>query len=154
MIIVCVGSGKVMEYKRITERIKNASGASDKYGGELVQYKYGKDKTLGQCLVDILGRLAELEDKIESGQIRILPCKLGDHIYVITRIGNFIDLDEYVVDWFDTYNIDDKNIGFCFNGKDVEDCHLEFCCYDTDFGKTAFLTRSEAEAKLKELKNK
>ena len=99
-------------------------------------------------------RLAELEDMIESGQIRILPCKLGDHIYVITRIGNFIDLDEYIVDWFDTYNIDDKNIGFCFNGKDVEDYHLEFCCYDTDFGKTVFLTRKEAEAKLKELKDK
>lgn len=105
-------------------------------------------------IYEAIDRLAELEDMIESGQIRILPCKLGDHIYVITRLGNFIDLDEYVVDWFDTYNIDDQNIGFYFNGKDVEDYHLEFCGYDTDFGKTVFLTRKEAEAKLEKLKNK
>lgn len=139
-----------MEYKRLTNRLKNGAVRYNNGHYECTIYpqnKYMYDETKQMVL-----RLADLEDMIENGQIRILPCKLGDHIYVITRHGNFIDLDEYVVDWFDTYNIDDKNIGFYFNGKDVEDDHLEFCCYDTDFGETVFLTKPEAEAKLEELK--
>lgn len=127
-----------MKYERLTPKDK-------KFNWTLQNHEY---------INKLFDRLAELEDMIESGQIRVLPCKLGDHIYVITRIGNFIDLDEYVVDWFDTYDIDDKNIGFYFNGKNIEDFRSEFCCYDVDFGKTVFLTRKEAEAKLKELKNK
>ena len=134
-----------MKYKRMTKKNRKSNAIVDMVKSEYLKSPYRYNK--------LIERLAELEDMVESGQIRILPCKLGDHVYVITRIGNFIDLDEYVVDWFDTYDIDDKNIGFYFNGKNIEDCRSEFCCYDVDFGKTVFLTRAEAETRLEELKN-
>ena len=33
----------------------------------------------------ILYRLAELEDKIESGELKELPCKIGETMYVVSR---------------------------------------------------------------------
>ena len=76
----------------------------------------------------IYKRLAEYEDDEESGKTVRLPCKVGDTVYVIHQ-----DWDE---DGKDFYYIDDDKFSF----------------YLFDWwGVTVFLTREEAEAKLKEL---
>lgn len=70
---------------------------------------------------EIINRLADYEDMEENGRIVILPCKVGDTVYVIHRR---------------------------FNGSD---CIREMEFWWTDIpqlGKTVFLHREEAEKVL------
>ena len=72
-------------------------------------------------------RLSELEDKIKNGTLVELPCKIGTKIYIVGESD------------------------FCIPKYQMwED---EFCLEDIErFGDTVFLTKAEAEAKLKELR--
>lgn len=95
-------------------------------------------------------RLAEYEDLEEQGRLIKLPCRVGDKIF-LDFAGFGKDVDEFTVEDF---HLD------CFEDGGV----ILFCDYESDdkaltgqidvmnFGKTAFLTKSEAEAKLKELR--
>jgi hypothetical protein len=79
------------------------------------------DKELFDDFIKEHNRLAELEDDLESGKLIRLPCKVGDTVYLI-----------------DTYNMEvmEWYFGFDMLGS---------------IGKTVFLTKDEAEDKLKEL---
>lgn len=70
-------------------------------------------------------KLAEYEDLEEQGRLIKLPCKVGDDVYYILGIPN------------------------------KTPCTIDKCVFElsdiNDIGKTLFLTKSEAEAKLKEL---
>ena len=72
----------------------------------------------------IAERLALLEDKIEQGKLIELPCKVGGMVYVIDTFNM------EVVEWY---------FGFDMLGR---------------IGKTVFLTKAEAEEKLRELEFK
>ena len=86
-------------------------------------------------------KLKEYEDLEEQGRLVKLPCKIGTEIYDIT--------------WWD--NVQEKVV---VKGKAYyrtvhkhKVTKLPFTYSDIDnFGKTVFLTKSEAEAKLKELR--
>lgn len=93
-------------------------------------------------------RLAELEDKIENGTLIDTKVKIGQRVF---RRGFFKgEIDEYIV----------SNI-ILENGK--LEVHLKHdfdehnTCYSAtvlgieEIGKTVFLTKTEAEVKLKEL---
>lgn len=71
-------------------------------------------------------KLAEYEDLEEQGRLVKLPCKVGTDIYYILGIPN------------------------------ETPCVIESCVFELSdiqkIGKTLFLTKSEAEAKLKELR--
>lgn len=98
---------------------------------------------------DIYNRLAELEDKIESGQAVILRCKVGDKVYqVVTDEG----WKEYVVDWWNNTSVlPNFENSICYRATgEVEWNKLFF--NELDINKTVFLTKEEAEAKLKELR--
>ena len=81
-----------------------------------------------EALQVAIDRLAEFEDKIEQGTLIELPCKVGDTVYLIE------------MDW-------------------DEDCKSFYYITETDFmfqyldyfGAYCFLTREEAEKRLKEL---
>lgn len=108
---------------------------------------------------EAIDRLAELEDKLESGQLVELPCKVGDAIWVI-------DYDEDIA----SYVCIGGNSSFLFlsptiyAGKDIstpeELCDYYVDCYMED-GSDAdvvifprskcFTDKSQAEARLKEL---
>lgn len=89
-----------------------------------------------------LVRLAELEDKIENGTLMELPCKVGDRIWVILGNNIFGRKVKSIVIRGDGYTIKTSNT----NGwKDLEPY------YNAEFGVIWFLTKAEAEAKLKEL---
>lgn len=80
---------------------------------------------------NLLQKLADYEYAEEQGLLLRLPCKIGDSVYEIYRDG------EYCSSWLD---IRQRKFTLAFYEK-----HLN------DFGKTVFLTREEAEEKLKEM---
>lgn len=74
----------------------------------------------------LIERLGKYEDLEEQGRLVKLPCKIGDDVYYILGIPN------------ETLCVIDK-------------CTFELSDINK-IGKTLFLTREEAEAKLKELR--
>ena len=94
---------------------------------------------------DAVDRLAELEDKIEQGTLIELPCKVGDTVYWLFTTNIQQEIYEcYVTEYI--YN--KKGLDICLSKK----C-LNGYAYFTlkDIGNTVFLTREEAEKRLKEL---
>lgn len=100
-------------------------------------------------VAEYLKKLKEYEDLEEHGLLLRLPCKVGDKIF-LDFAGFGKDIDEFTVKDF---HLD------CFEDGEV----ILFCDYESDdktlagqidvmnFGKTVFLTREEAEARLREL---
>ena len=77
-------------------------------------------------LVGLLEQLKEYKQLEEQGILIKLPCKVGDSIYSVIEDGLTIVELKFSLNFY----VRRKN----------------------DFGKTVFLTKSEAEAKLKELR--
>lgn len=127
-----------MKYKRLTTRSK------DGYAHYNCSKKDMKDCELyyncGEChkSTEVLYRLAEFEDDLESGKIVRFPCKVGDTVYFIIKSGN-----EFVL-------LEDTCIGFTIADGEI---HIGLENIPVAVNKYYF-TRKEAEAKLKELQNK
>lgn len=81
-------------------------------------------------------KLKDYEDAEEQGLLLRLPCRVGTIVYVLQSDR----IIKVIITRYDCFK--DGSIWFCFNhgcGKSI-----------AEFGKTVFLTREEAEAKLKE----
>ena len=91
---------------------------------------------------NVLSRLAEYEDLEEQGLLLRLPCKVGTTVYNTT--------------WWDDVTEKVKVGGKTFY-RTVHKHKVSkstFSLLDIyDFGKTVFLTKAEAEQKLKEMEN-
>ena len=92
-------------------------------------------------------KLADYEQAEEQGLLLRLPCKVGDKLYRITP---------YAKEPIITTQVLQINIKQFFNEKiivriDVMDKMGESCYFLDDIGKKVFLSRAEAEAKLKEM---
>ena len=99
---------------------------------------------------DAIDRLAEYEDAEEQGLLVRLPCKVGDTVYVMGQYT--ADFAEFtVVSFIVCYNIDNKRIEKQFMAKNFKS-ELTVAFMEENIGKWVFLTRAEAEKKLKELK--
>lgn len=97
---------------------------------------------------DAMEKLAEYEDLEEQGKLLKLPCAVGDTVYV--KLASYCDsvfAEAEVRDF--THFI---SCGFCIvvTSKSFDKQNIPF----SEFGKTVFLTREEAEAALKELEEK
>jgi hypothetical protein len=90
-------------------------------------------------LLAVQKKLKEYEDLEEQGRLIKLSCKVGDTVYYINPDKNTIN--ELVVYGFDIRPL--QRFVYDYMGA-----RLNF----NQFGKTVFLTKSEAEAKLKELR--
>ena len=115
--------------ERLTKR--NSDGI---VGTELKYYNYNNFQKMAR-------KLAEYEDLEEQGLLLRLPCKIGTKVYNITW---WDDVQEKVVVKGKTYyrTIHKHKVSkSTFGYTDIE-----------EIGKTVFLTKSEAEAKLKELR--
>lgn len=97
-------------------------------------------------------KLAGYEDLEEQGRLIKLPCKVGDKIF-LDFAGFGKDIDKFTVKDFHLDCFEDgETILFC--DYESNDKTLSGQIDVTEFGKTVFLTKSEAEAKLKELRGR
>ena len=85
-------------------------------------------------------KLKEYEDLEEQGRLVKLPCKIGTEVYDITW---WDDVQEKVV-------VKGKTYYRTIHKHKVSKSTFGYTDID-DFGKTVFLTKSEAEQKLKEM---
>lgn len=103
----------------------------------------------------ILTKLGEYEDSEEQGRLIKLPCKVGDMLYYPEELFNIVipvRLNEIIISFLgiDTYSYQYNCCSFDECGDVYEDYEFD----NNDFGKTVFLTKAEAEKKLKEMENK
>lgn len=133
-------------YKRLTERrgglvidncgncpnVNNPQGCTDK-----------------NCYEIMKNRLAELEDKIMDGTLVELPCKVGDKVWILgynedsDKLEIFEDtICEILVRYFSDIKV--KKIR-------VSKFGVVGSFYFDELNREWFLTKAEAEAKLKEL---
>lgn len=86
-------------------------------------------------VAEYLRKLKAYEDLEEQGRLVVLPCKVGDTVYKVNKASRKVTQHKV---------------------REIEDEQVVFENYDyrsfNCFGKTLFLTKSEAEAKLKELR--
>lgn len=101
------------------------------------------------CEVKMLfNKLKEYEDFEEQGLLLKLPCKVKDTVYAVYRTCKRED----GVEIHCLYNeIEPKCKRECV--KVVKDVEFRLSFLDGYFGNAVFLTREEAEAKLKELES-
>lgn len=95
----------------------------------------------------LLETLGKYEDAEEQGLLLRLPCKVGDILY-FAHHDRVISSEVLSV----KYHVEAENHGIFIRERltiDVEgiSAEIDFC----DIGKNVFLTREEAEAKLKEM---
>ncbi len=111
--------------------------------------------TLADMAAHALGleprRLRELAAADKDGRCIVLPCKAGDTIYMIRRALNadHIARDEIVIR---------KVMGYSGNAINkvwltVNECAYNLSIFPSEFGKTVFLTREEAERALRGKEN-
>lgn len=76
-----------------------------------------------------------------------LPCKVGDEVYITDYVTNVIEAFVSGIDMF--YNYLTKKVDTSVDLRIIGnfELHKNF----DDFGKTVFLTKEEAEKKLKEM---
>lgn len=101
------------------------------------------------AMADLREKLKDYEDAEEQGLLLRLPCKVGDKIF-LDFAGFGKDIDEFTVKDFHLDCFEDgETILFC--DYESNDKTLSGQIDVMEFGKSVFLTREEAEVKLKEM---
>jgi hypothetical protein len=105
-----------------------------------------------ELVEDMIDKLAEYEDLEEQGRLIKLPCKVGDTVYVngVLGCGEAERYRVIRVDYHSTLGTGRNE--FYIEALLCADPDSSIAFYDKQFGKTVFLTKAEAEAKLKELR--
>ena len=97
-------------------------------------------------------RITELEDKIENGTLIELPCKVGDTLYFLQYYcdsrGCSRDTQSYCCGCKEMITRERNNAKYIIATKNCKWSDIP------TIGEKYFVTRSEAKAKLKELKEK
>lgn len=116
---------------------------------------------MGECLddkcsliLDVCKKLAEYEQLEEQGLLVRLPDDLKKKVYRITyeytECSNFGETKNNCENYNCNRDCDSQKRFYIVENR-LE--FMLFCNYYHELGKTVFLTREEAEKKLKELKN-
>lgn len=97
-------------------------------------------------------RLRELADADKDGRCVVLPCKLGDTVYMIERI---FDIDNGVCDEICARKVighggNNLNQLWLVGSGGICNAYI----FVSEFGKTVFLTREEAERAIQEMEGK
>lgn len=101
---------------------------------------------------EAIDKLADYEDAEEQGLLLRLPCKVGDELYYIDSYYNVVvpvRLNEVIIQF-----VGINNYTYQYNCCSFDECgdtYEEYEFNNNDFSKTVFLTKEEAEAKLKEM---
>lgn len=103
-----------------------------------------------EWLADCLTKFKEYQQLEEQGRLIKLPCKVGDTLY--SALGEKVLKSEVISV---KYHCEAENHGVFIRERiiiDTDDFETEINF--SDIGKTVFLTKSEAEQKLKEMESK
>lgn len=138
----------IREVKSAAEKHKN----DRKFTGQTIITDMCND------IIPKLKKLAEYETAEEEGRLVVLPCKVGDTVWVTTHPFNvFDDFDFYTEAQDEIYESYISSITFYENSNQyrihAKETRQFIKAYfmESDFGKTVFLTREEAEKALKEM---
>lgn len=170
MVAVKLESAKRGAEMNIDEAIKNFRYDAENNRADLDLEFAKKNEQVAKWLE----KLKEYEDLDKQGKLVILPCKIGDTYYSIEVNTDsceecaFFQKGCYCDDWCTNNAVRDEDGDTLINPQysDKVFCKKHFyeinkCCFDDIdeifnlrqcFGKTLFLTKSKAEAKLKELR--
>lgn len=96
-------------------------------------------------IMKIAEKLKDYEDAEENGLLLRLPCKVGDHIYIIKPYG----IEEAIIT-----GISEADDIDCFCFKVYIDPDYDEIIALEEFNDTWFLSRAEAETKLAEMEEK
>lgn len=98
----------------------------------------------------LIDKLGEYEDLEEQCRLVILPCKAGDTLYRVNKGAKEPVIMMRVLQLYIKQLHKDRTVIRidAINDDDMG----ESCYFLENIGKTVFLTKSEAEAKLKELR--
>ena len=88
-----------------------------------------------EIMTSVCEKLGKYEDLEEQGRLVILPCKAGDTVYKVNKASRKVTQHK-------VREVEDEQVVFE---------NYDYCSFNR-FGKTVFFTKSEAKAKLKELR--
>ena len=113
---------RLTEVENGTAMVKGC-GSNCKYG-----FEYCRKEDWENCktIDDVIDKLAQYEDLEEQGRLISLPCKVGDTVYHVVQ-GRIVEV---------------SNVDLFF---------LLLSVAENRFNNSVFLTKSEAEQKLKEM---
>lgn len=131
--------------ERLTRRSANGTGVYATPSGEPIEWENNRH--------NVLQKLADYEDLEEQGRLIKLPCKVGDTVwdndygrpcvYTITAFS-FGECEGYIDEPVTT-----KEVVFYYTNSSGS---ITGSFAESEIGKSVFLNKSEAEAKLKELR--
>ena len=98
---------------------------------------FGASSKCNNCEIttSVCEKLGKYEDLEEQGRLVKLPCKVGDTVYKVNKASRKVTQHK-------VREVEDEQVVFE---------NYDYCSFNR-FGKTVFLTKSEAEEKLKELR--
>ena len=119
--------------------------------GELFDYALKESKTLTEQLT-LLHHIRELAEADKDGRVVVLPCKVGNTVYMLERI---FDIDNGVCDEICARKVighggNKLNKLWLIGSGGI--CNVSI--FVSEFGKTVFLTREEAERAMQEMEGK
>ena len=131
---------------RLTRRSANGTGVYATHSGEPVKWEDNRH--------NVLQKLADYEDLEEQGLLLRLPCKVGSTLYRVykkptkcTAYGEY--KDDYACQGCEK-ECDSSYVWAIYKYKaDIK----TIVCLSDEIGKTVFLTKAEAEQKLKEMES-
>ena len=137
--------------ERLTRRSDNGTGVYATPSGEPVKWENNRH--------NVLQKLADYEDLEEQGLLLRLPCKNWMDI-VFGEQETFFGIDEsYIENPIREITVDSADRFTWYDGwktlvlKGTDENGLDWEFSPEDIGKTVFLTKSEAEQKLKEMES-
>ena len=99
--------------------------------------------------------LGDIADHLIANGVMVLPCKIGDKVYVNYIYGRnkIITDSQMVCSIKQTVGVNDESYWKVCVKQVIEKGYIVYHEYtEDDFGKTVFLTREEAEASLTKMK--
>jgi hypothetical protein len=95
-------------------------------------------------------KLADYEDAEEQGLLLRLPCKVGDTLYILQKVGrDKHEITEGIVKEFVYRPYTIPRLEIYFENLDG----FESCLFDGTLNEDVFLTKSDAEQALEEMRN-
>lgn len=119
-------------------------------GDPAIEYK-GKNYPYWHEQYDALSILAHYEDLEEQGRLIELPCKVGDTVWNVNEYVEGFKIRPMEIVLMEI-GVKGKKYIFSVYTDDYDNDELVQSYGFDDFGNVLFLTKEEAEAKLKELK--